>query len=67
MNEESTYTFVGCVLNNFGKPIAWNYKAETTAVSEKKAKANIAYNFKKKNGLAANAKITLDGKLSIKM
>lgn len=39
------------------------WKASTYAPSEAKAKSNLAYRYKKENGLTPNTKITLPGKL----
>ena len=38
-------------------------KATTVAPTEAKAKSNLAYRYKKENGLMPNTKITLPGKL----
>lgn len=50
----------------FNDCIAHNWKGETYAFSEKKAKSNLCYQYKKQHGLTADAKITLPGKLVIK-
>lgn len=39
------------------------WRAETYAESEKKARNNLSYRYKKETGLAAGSKITLPGKL----
>lgn len=39
------------------------WKASTYAPSEAKAKSNLAYRYKKENGLMPNTKTTLPGKL----
>lgn len=39
------------------------WKATTVAPTEAKAKSNLAYRYKKENGLMPNTKITLPGKL----
>lgn len=39
------------------------WKASTYAPSEAKAKSNLAYHYKKENGLMPNTKITSPGKL----
>jgi hypothetical protein len=40
------------------------WKASTFAVSENKAKSNLAYQYKKKNNKLPNTKITLPGKVA---
>ena len=47
--------FENCVQNR--------WKASTYAPSEAKAKSNLAYRYKKENGMTPNTKITLPGKL----
>ena len=47
----------------FGKCIDNNLKADTYAVSEKKAKSNIAYQYKKEHGKMPATKIILPGAL----
>lgn len=49
----------------FNKIISNNWTGETMAVSEAKARANLAYRFKKMMGLAASAKITLPGTITL--
>lgn len=46
----------------FGKLIG-NWRGETIASSEKKARSNLAYQFKKQNNRTASAVIDLPGKL----
>ena len=41
----------------------YRWKATTVAPTEAKAKSNLAYRYKKENGLMPNTKITLPGKL----
>lgn len=48
----------------FDRLICVKWEGETTAVSEKQAKNNLSYQFKKNNNRAKNAKITLHGKLT---
>lgn len=48
----------------FDRLICVKWEGETTAVSEKLARNNLAYQFKTKNNRAKNAKITLHGKLT---
>ena len=47
--------FENCVQNR--------WKASIYAPSEAKAKSNLAYRYKKENGMTPNTKITLPGKL----
>lgn len=56
------YQYDGPVMR-FEDCIQNRWKASTYAISESKAKSNLAYRFKKENGLTPNAKITLPGKL----
>lgn len=48
------YTYVGPV-TQFGKCIALKWSGETIAVSSKKARSNLAYQFKKNVGLTSSA------------
>ena len=41
------------------------WSAETFAPSAAKARSNLAYRFKKENGFASSAKITLPGELKL--
>lgn len=56
------YYYDGPVLE-FDKCIANHYRASTCAISERKAKQNIAYRFKAENNRLPNAKISLPGKI----
>jgi len=56
------YIYDGPVMA-FGKCIDNNLKADTYAVSEKKAKSNIAYQYKKEHGKMPATKIILPGAL----
>ena len=56
------YSYDGPVME-FDTCVAHNWKASTYAVSEKKAKSNLAYQYKKKNNKVPNVKITLPGNL----
>lgn len=62
MNE---YEYSGSVLM-FDRIVANNWTASTKATSEKKARSNLAYQYKRDNGLAPHAKITLPGKIKRK-
>jgi len=56
------YSYTGPV-TQFGKILAYNWKAETMAPSEKKAKSNFMYQFKKSNNQIQKTKIELPGKI----
>lgn len=60
-----TYFYDGPVLE-FDKIIARRWSASTRAVSEKKARCNLAHQFKMEYGRVARSKITIPGKLIIK-
>ncbi len=60
----NSYAYSGPVME-FGRCIAHNWVGETTAVSDKKAKSNLAYQFKFVNNKSVNSKITLPGELKI--
>nr|DAU70739.1 MAG TPA: hypothetical protein [Caudoviricetes sp.] len=47
----------------FDSCVRCRWTATTVAATEAKAKSNLAYRYKKENGLLPNAKITLPGKL----
>jgi len=49
----------------FGKCVDPNWEGGTRAVSESRARCNLAYQWKKKNGYDPSAKITLPGKIYI--
>lgn len=56
------YSYDGPVLI-FGRCVANHWKASTFAVSERKARTNLAYQFKKKNNALPSAKVELPGKV----
>lgn len=58
------YYYNGPVLE-FNKIIASHWSASTRAHSEKKARSNLAYQFKMEYGREAQSKITVPGKLTI--
>lgn len=58
------YFYDGPVLE-FEKIIANHWSASTRAESEKKARSNLAYQFKKQYGKVPQSKITIPGKLTI--
>ena len=57
------YSYDGPVLE-FDKIVANQWQAQTYAVSEAKARANLAYQFKVNNGRVPRTKITLPGKIT---
>lgn len=58
------YNYDGPVLR-FDDVVLNRWKASTIAPTEAKAKSNLAYRYKKENGLMPNTKITLPGKMSL--
>jgi hypothetical protein len=56
------YLYDGPVLE-FDRVIADRWVSKTFAPSEKKARSNLAYQFKKQFNRASSAKITLPGKI----
>ena len=61
----NTYYYYGPVME-FDRCIADKWEGYTRAVSEKKARANLTYQYKVSNGKAPRSKITLPGKLIVK-
>lgn len=59
------YFYDGPVLE-FDRIIAEHWSASTRAETEKKARNNLAYQFKKQYGREARSKISVPGKLIIK-
>lgn len=57
------YTYDGPVME-FDRCIAHRWKAETVAVSEARARANLIYRFKKETGRVPRTKIALPGRLT---
>lgn len=58
------YFYDGPVLE-FEKVVANNWTSKTLAESEKKARCNLAYQFKMQSGKTPRSKITIPGKLTI--
>lgn len=56
------YSYDGPVME-FERCIVYHWKAHTVAESEKKARSNLAFQFKKNNNRVPNTRITLPGKL----
>lgn len=61
MNE---YVYNGPV-TEFNRCIANNWHSSTLAVSEKKARSNLIFQFKREYGKAPNAQISLPGKIKL--
>lgn len=59
------YIYEGPVYE-FDKLISEKWRGETVAKSEKQAKVNLAYQYKKKTGRKPTSKISLPGKISIR-
>ena len=49
----------------FDKCVEYYWTGETTASSEKKARSNLAYQYKKEMGLIPQTKVSITGKLKI--
>ena len=60
MSRKRTYVYKAAVMM-FDQVIDQYWEAETTATSEKKAKSNLAFRYKKMNGLEPTVRITLPG------
>ena len=58
------YTSDGPVMS-FENCVDNRWKGQTNAVSEKKARCNLTYQWKKENNYMVNAKITLPGKIRL--
>lgn len=58
------YSYNGPVLE-FEKVVANHWTGSTRAESEKKARSNLAYQFKMQYGRAPRSKITIPGKLIV--
>lgn len=56
------YSYDGPVLE-FDRLVASHWRAQTYAVSEAKARINLAYQFKRDTGRVPRTKITLPGKI----
>jgi len=62
--ENHTYIYDGPVLE-FDRLVANHWKGETVATSERKARSNLAYQFKKKNNRIVSVKVSLPGKIKM--
>ena len=58
------YSYRGPVMV-FDKCVEHYWTGETTASSEKKARSNLAYQYKKEMGLIPKTKVSITGKLKI--
>lgn len=59
------YTYDGPVLV-FGQLVQSNFRGETIATSSTKARSNLVYQWKKRNGRSAGSKVELPGKIILK-
>ena len=64
MQDYHKYTYDGSVME-FDRLLADHWKGETMAPSEKKARSNLIYQFKKQNSRIVGTKITLPGKIKM--
>ena len=64
MQDYHKYTYDGPVME-FNRLLADHWKGETMAPSEKKARSNLIYQFKKQNSRIVGTKITLPGKIKM--
>lgn len=62
--EYHKYEYDGPVLE-YGNLVTDHWRGETMAPSEKKARSNLAYQYKKKNNRIASVKVTLPGKIKM--
>lgn len=60
--EKFRYVYEGPVME-FDQCIRYKWKASTLALTDKKALSNLAFQFKKENGMRVDSKIFLPGKL----
>lgn len=61
----SLYLYDGPV-TQFGEVIARDWKASTRAVSQKKARCNLIYQYKKQHNLSADSRVELLGEIRSK-
>ena len=64
MQDYHKYSYDGPVME-FDRLLADHWKGETMAPSEKKARSNLIYQFKKQNSRIVGTKITLPGKIKM--
>ena len=60
-----TYTYEGPVVEDGMYYHTYRWRASTLAVSEKKARANLVYRYKKEHNIFQGVGITLPGKLVV--
>ena len=58
------YSYNGPVME-FDRVVANNWKASTIAPTEKKARNNLSYRYKRENGKSPAAKVSLPGKIQM--
>ena len=63
-DSQHLYSYNGPVFL-FDRCVDEYWTAETYAVSEKKARSNLTYQYKRENGYLSNSKITLTGKITM--
>lgn len=59
---KAKYTYNGPVME-FDRVVAHHWSASTIAVSEKKARSNLTYQYKQQTGKIANTQISLPGEI----
>lgn len=64
MQEYHKYIYDGPVME-FDRLVTDHWKGETMAISAKKAKSNLIYQYKKKNGRIVGTKVTLPAKVKM--
>lgn len=64
MQDYHKYTYDGPVME-FDRLLADHWNGETMTTSEKKARSNLIYQFKKQNSRIVGTKITLPGKIKM--
>lgn len=64
MEEYHKYYYDGPVME-FDRLLADHWTGETMAISERKARSNLIYQFKKHNSRIVGTKITLPGKIKM--
>lgn len=64
MEERHKYEYAGPVMI-FDCCVTNHWKASTYAISEDKARSNMAYQYKKNARLTANSKVTLPGEVKM--
>lgn len=62
--EYHKYTYDGPVME-FDRCVADHWRGETMTTTEKKARSNLAYQYKKKNNRNAGIKVTLPGEIKM--